>query len=290
VKANEDKEDVLITTDIISVDYEKYEKIRELVDFDINKATQISSLESMQSTDKIKFTVHNVGQGLSTSLSKDDEPPFLFFDFGMGKRNAFFEPSDITGHITPGKSIILSHIHRDHWNRLTTEKAAYKCCWYIPNQERMLQFGHKCAEIIKYGGSVDIITDSIHFAKGELLCNKTSIQSPPSNANDSHKTGFALRINACVSGKLEGIVVSGDQMYDYIDARLFDDLRILVATHHGGSYGNGSVPQPMSAGENKIVYSYGHENKYEHPKTQPYCSSWKNEHHTPYDGDYSIYV
>ena len=86
--------------------------------------------------------------------------------------------------------------------------------------------------------------------------------------------------------------MSGDQDYDYQDDYYLSNVNLLVACHHGGEYSwskETEIPG-CNTHENKIVYSYGDGNKYNHPShvAEYLESGWRVEHHTPIDGNYEI--
>jgi len=292
-KTNKFKTDVFKINRTDKIKQEELDKIIKLIDFKIAKTNKISALEEIEASEKLLFKVHNVGQGLSTSFARGNEPPFLFFDFGMGEgRNAFTKADEITGRVTPNKDIILSHIHRDHWYRLANDEDSdgFRCHWYIPNQELKVQFRHKCAEIIYHKGSVSIITDKIEFTRGILSSKKILSKDPPFPAKDNHKTGLVLRINTCVNGVEGGVLIPGDQTYECINDSMLGNLHILVATHHGGEFGDELPPKPMEDGMSEVVFSYGKDNTHNHPiKPSPY-TSWKSPHNTPTQCDYKRYI
>lgn len=269
---------------ITSIDQNKISEILDNITLLIPEAITIDALEKIKPTDKLKLTVYNVGQGLSTSLTKNEEyNPFVFFDFGMAEgKNYFTKPNSMTQDTTSEATIILSHIHRDHWFKISMEKSAFSCHWYIPDQPRKSQFNKKCAEIIYNGGAVSIIKNSVPFSRGILYCHASS-------SFHKHETGMVLRINADINGVTGGLLIAGDQRYDFIAPQIVCELHMLVATHHGGEYSAKAstlVPSPMWNGESLLVYSYGlgsngRINTHSHPSKRAKYAQWKNVHETP---------
>jgi hypothetical protein len=269
-------------------------EIIEKLHFEIPDTDTVDTLNMISKDDELIFTLHNVGQGLATSLARRGEPPFLFFDFGMGEgANAKTRPCKLTGEVTPDATIVLSHIHKDHWFRLAIERNAYKCDWYIPKQLRGVAFRNKCAWIISLGGTVSTVSRTVMFAKGVLFCGALSTFKPSRLPSKKHETGLTLRIDTSLDGVDGGILVAGDQMYDYMDNRYLCDLHILVASHHGGvhTWSKGlPVPTPMPSGKALLIYSYGKSNTHGHPSHRASYASWRTVHETPINGDYCIII
>lgn len=277
---------------------EEVSKIISNIEYEISETKQIKYLDCINARDKLVFTVYNVGQGLATSLSKNEET-FLYFDFGMSYgENSFNIPSIINMDVMENSTIILSHIHRDHWIRLIEEINAFKCNWYIPDQDSDGVFKHRFAEIIIAGGSVHKIKHTINFQGGNLCCNGISRHKPDRCASYKHGNGISLRLKMKKEDKSDiNILIPGDQQYDYIDSRYTDNIDVLVASHHGGEYSWSSrrdvfndIPTPRNKKEGIIIYSYGISNTYSHPsKSKDYTTvGWTKEHHTPVDGEYIL--
>lgn len=279
------------------------ERIKSKIDFYIKESDKVDVLSDINSNDKVLFTVHNVGQGLATSLSKNGEK-FLYFDFGMSEgENHYTKPHNITASIDKKSTIIFSHIHRDHWYRITEEPNSFECNWYIPDQDKNISFSNKCANVIIEGGSVQILKKEVAFKGGILLCGGVSKHNSSRRTKHKHETGICLRLE-CKDENLNelNILIAGDQRYDYIDDKYLQNINILVASHHGGEYSWSSrklvkndIPTSKSCDESTIIYSYGlggasQPNTHNHPsKISDYeAQGWRNSHHTATSGDYEI--
>lgn len=282
-------------------------KIEQLFDYSIKTVKKIEALNTFKKNDEIKLTVHNVGQGMAISISKNEEDVF-YFDFGMSEGKNFDNlPQNITANIEKGKTIILSHIHRDHWFRVKEDKNAYKCKWYIPKQDINRELNNIFAKIIASGGEVNFLENSIDFEGGSIIYenNVTSKHKPGRKASNKHENGICIKLkckkicnedeaviflNVVIDSEVKNITIkdietnleeekvdillTGDQRYDYIEDKYLKDIDILVASHHGGSYSwstrkNVCEELPINlSGENSIIiYSYGKNNTYGHPST-----------------------
>ena len=278
---------------------EQKSKIKEIsveLDLIINTAGKIEALDKIwkvENPDYYKFRVHKVGQALATSISKNNKKPFLYFDYGMPfGDNKTTRPSIVSTPTCPESTIILSHVDKDHWYRIADEPNAYRCHWFIPKQYLKVGIRHVLAEIIVRGGTAEYIRNDIPFSRGLLSCGGISKITPSRVATTVHETGLALRLNVCdTHGRELNILVSGDQMYDYIDNTLLDNLSILVASHHGGSYswsGAGRVPNAGNPVDSIVIYSYGIGNSHGHPSTTGdyVAANWNRDHHVDIDGEY----
>lgn len=292
-------------------DYLEIHKTEELNNdkFESELSLLLPSAESVYALDNIqksnmddrrinyKFRVHNVGQAQATSLALNEEPPFLYFDYGMPYgRNTCTIPPQVNMPTNPGTTIILSHVDKDHWFRIAFDLNAYQCNWFIPDQHRRAQLNHKLAEIIVHGGSVQTIHNEIAFGQGMLTCGGVSEINPSRPPSHVHETGLSLRLEAHdAKGNDLNILIAGDQMYDYIDAAQLRNLDLLVASHHGGAYcwsTHGCVPNPRNSKPSTVIYGYGTGNTYGHPSnTADYAAAnWNQAHHTSINGNYEINI
>ncbi|MHB8130075.1 MAG: ComEC/Rec2 family competence protein [Mobilitalea sp.] len=303
-KNQERHSDCFDIIDHIKVNKEKIKEIFDKLDYRINKAVKIEELDNIDGKDNLVFCVHNVGQGLATSLSTRGNSNHLYFDYGMSEgENIFTEPTNITALVNINSTIILSHIHRDHWYRLVKDINAFKCKWFVPDQDINIEFKHRCAEILATGGNVHKIADTINFRGGSLFCGRESKYNPGRVTNHKHETGLALRLEMKDErGEDINILISGDQRFDYMEEEYLINLDILVASHHGGEYSwskranvSDDIPSPRNTETATIIYSFGigndgTSNTHNHPsKVNEYQSrGWKKAYNTSSSGDYIL--
>lgn len=260
----------------------------------LNYAEENSGVETRR---KCEFKVHDVGQALATSLSYENAPPFLYFDYGMPYgRNSFTRPAQVNMPTNPGATIIISHVDKDHWFRIADDFNAYQCHWFIPDQPRRTQLNHKFAEIIVHGGSVHIIDTDVAFQAGKLTYGGVSRINPCRAANHVHEKGLTMRIQTHdVNGEELNILIAGDQRYDYVEQAQLNDLDILVASHHGGTFcwsTRGIIPMARNPITSVAIYSYGLDNTHHHPSklTDYNAADWQQAHHTCNNGDFVITI
>lgn len=248
---------------------------------------------------KYTFTVHNVGQALATSLSEKGQPPFFYFDYGMAcSWNKFTLPTDVELPIAENATILLSHVHEDHWCGFRLNQDALKCRWMVP-QNPTKSLKKLLSSVYLSGGSISLYQAhglniiEIKAVNNCMVAGNAKSMIKPSRATKTvHQNGTALYIFAEHDGMAYKILVSGDQDYDYQENSYLSDINLLVACHHGGEYSwskKTKVPMP-NAKKNRIVFSYGRGNTHGHPtKVGDYTTNgWTTEHHTSRDGSYEI--
>jgi beta-lactamase superfamily II metal-dependent hydrolase len=200
----------------------------------------------------------------------------------------------MTVDVSNNPSIIISHIHRDHWYGMTKFTQAFQCDWYIPAQNRGILFQKRCAEIIASGGNINIINSSIVSNLGTIFTHSSSPISAKTAPKGKHETGLSMKLKLHSDTNSDvNILVPGDQVYDYIPSQHLNNIDILVATHHGGTYTKPNAKYnniPISAGAGTIIYSYGQHNTYGHPsKLSDYQSKgWTTAHNTYSNLDFSL--
>ena len=238
-----------------------------------------------------KFKVYDVGQGLTTSLSKgEDKMPFFYFDYGTNNaRNKAVVPRmkenlpDIESAL-----IVISHLHDDHYNCYNICSTAHKAIWAIPKQDIKLRLQRIIADIKSQNGEVYFYS-SINMNDLSIQHSNISSISPLRlpKRDMYHEDGYAMYLH----GDNCYVVVSGDQDYDYQETNRLTNIDILVACHHGGKYcwsKKGNVPSTLNK-NSEIVYSYGQNNTYNHPsqKAVYHAAGWKKSHDTAVIGPYS---
>lgn len=232
------------------------------------------------------FRVHNVGQGLATSLECGGAR-ILYFDFGIAYGcNLKTLPLHVNLAIAAGGVIILSHTDEDHWCGFRKEPLGLSATWIIPRQHSKASFSKAVAAILIHHGKV-------YYNPGSLICHDLVVDHNRfacSSSCDPHQTGYAMYLHGKDSnGNHRNIAISGDQYYDCQPQTQLQKLHLLVACHHGGKYSRSSrcsLPSPANK-SGRVVYSYGKGNSYKHPsKTKEYeLAGWNDRVDTP-SGDY----
>lgn len=282
---------------IINMEAEAYENEKEYINDNLDKNS------------KYILTVYNAGQGLATSLAlcednqcdQFNQLPFFYFDYGIGYgNNRFTVPKNIQLPIDEKGTIILSHVHEDHWCGFRINNKALKCRWVVPQKVKRMGLKKLLASVVLAGGSFSRQDIKGNYkiriknaCKYLMIGNEKSTIKPSRVPKDAHQTGCSLYVFALYDKEKFRIVISGDQDYDYQNQRYLKSVNLLVACHHGGPYSwskKTPIPTPDSK-KNKIIYSYGKNNKHNHPSKVNvyYGGGWKNDYHTP-NGDYKIEI
>lgn len=259
-------------------------------------------LKTSNEPPKFLFTVHNVGQALATSLQivysaeeakTEKRIPFFYFDYGIAcRQNKVTLPTNINIRADASTIILLSHIHEDHWCGFRENKEAFKATWIIP-QVPSKNLSKVLSEIYINNGKfllLNTIGTDIYFEKNiHNICIKGGNYNTKSK--DKHETGIALLIESKCDEAKYRILVSGDQKYSNHIPDFLLDINTLVASHHGGFYGKASLFPAPNNKNNKVIYSYGKGNTYNHPsKVKDYRNKfWNNEYHTT-NGNYEIII
>lgn len=277
------------------------DSIRQKIDskLEIDTKSQSESTQLVEQVEAKKdvyvFTVHNVGQGLATSLSYRNEAPFFYFDYGIAYgKNKFTTPTATRLQIQENGIIVLSHMHQDHWCGIRTNNNALKAKWIVPYQSSSWADKHLIARIEHEGGEVQY-SHGIKLKYLEISNSSSSNIHPGRLPKGLHQNGYAMYLYAqrCDNQAPCFILVSGDQDYDYQDMAKLTNVDILVACHHGGEYCwsvKGKLPTPVSS-DSKIIYSYGQGNTYHHPsKNSDYSAAGWNNRHDTICGDYSVEI
>lgn len=282
---------------VVKVSEEEEQQINQILEIDKEKEqipeVNVEELFSDLKKGEYTFEVHNVGQGLATSLAHKNQIPFLYFDYGIaynGNRKTLPKKIDIP--IKEEGIVIVSHIDEDHWCGFRVNNDVLSCKWIVPDQIWKKGFNKLLASVKVAGGTIAINKNGFQYGAIKIGHDQSQINKLR-RPKKVHEDGYAMYIDAkwLVDNTKCKIVVSGDQDYDYQDWNELCDVNILVACHHGGDYcwsKKGKVPVPKS-GRNKIIYSYGNGNSYNHPsRVQKYkFANWNNEHHTP-NGNYKL--
>lgn len=236
------------------------------------------------------FRVHNVGQGLATSLEYN-KTRILYFDFGIAcGRNIKTLPLHVDLAIAKNGVIILSHTDEDHWCGFRKEPLGLSATWIIPRQRSKAPFAKAVAAILLNHGKVYYNNPNGLSCGDFIVAHAGSTLRPGRNPHDFHQTGYAMYLHGKDSdGNSRNIAISGDQDYDYQPQAQLHGLHLLVACHHGGKYSwsrRCSLPAPADD-SGRVVYSYGVNNSYMHPsETRAYeLAGWNDRVNTP-DGDY----
>ncbi len=223
-----------------------------------------SSLYSL-SQNANKVIVYNVGQGNCNGICNSDGIPLMYFDFGGG---VYQNTKTYPGNNENPKQIsfckvplvLLSHWDWDHMAsvRIAKHKDIKDSNWIVPKQE--IGITHlKVAVDLHNRGNLKVWPNDLKV----LVVNNLEIQKiSATDKKDRNNNGLVVTIKI---NKDSYVLLPADANYDLIDNKKEHYIG-LVATHHGAESHGCLNDIPLAKEKGKIVYSFGSNNTYNHPK------------------------
>lgn len=274
--------------------------IEDLKPIKISDKTKIFTMDSFEEStqEKIKnqidsivpyflkhILVYNVGQGNCNAIMDYCCKPIFFYDFGGGIYNNtktypgnYLNPQTIQYNFERNPFVILSHWDWDHMaSYLRNEHIKIKdSTWIVPKQN--LGISHLKVAIELYNkGNLLVWPNNIT----KIKTHQIKIQKL--NGSDKNNSGLVLTVYIDAL-KSKAILLPSDANYNLIEKNKENYIG-LVATHHGASTHNylSKIPQAY-LNSNKIAFSFGAKNTYNHPNPQSiysHCTKgWSNVYFT----------
>ncbi len=248
---------------IISDKLEELISLNELYDGD--KTAQLLEkfkvdMSASKFDKKLQVVNFNVGQGNATGVFDENLEPVLYIDLGGGGyKNKFTYPVAKEFPVNNNPYVILSHWDMDHYETAFRDVAKYaNCKWIAPLQDSNFSI-KKFANAVKE--NLVLIKDE--FDRVNKFTIGRAVKCTGKKRNDS---GIAVKLDLGKENDISEILFPGDSQYTYIDKQL-THVEALCATHHGGKlYSTSNFPTCHKEGEGLIVYSYGKNNSYKHPR------------------------
>ena len=224
--------------------------------------------------------VYNVGQGNCNAITNYHCKPYIIFDFGGGayQNTKTYPKYDLEFDFSETPLVILSHWDWDHMvSVLKSEHADIKkSSWIVPKQ----QIGISHLRV-----AVELYNDSKLFVWPDNLPEIRMSQLNIQKINGSDKNNSGLVLTVYLNNDLsQAVLLPSDANYDLIMMNSFPYYG-LVATHHGASSHNCllNMPKPLRYC-NKIAFSFGENNTYNHPKRESLyehaLNGWSNTFYT----------
>lgn len=223
--------------------------------------------------------VHDVGQGSANALFDDSGKAAIYFDTGRagkakggvarGGAKVPSAPAGLQLCACGGPLVVLSHWDVDHW--AAAEDAGgdlLKSNWVVPSQVLGGKHAKFAARILHSGGSIFVVKRSskpksimagsqnvyIKYGKGRY-----------NSARYRNDSGLVLTVHINAPSGRQTLFFPGDAKYSMCDVPP-PEVDLLVASHHGADPGGQKrLPGPKDKGRSRLVYSFGHPNKYKHP-------------------------
>ncbi|WP_219842228.1 hypothetical protein, partial [Xanthomonas arboricola] len=210
------------------------------------------------------LAVLDVGQGSANVMQNERCEPLLYFDVGRGVRadTATTQlPLEfcICGPRGTHPPVLISHWHEDHYEGANDDTDLYLCTWITP---QALTLKHKSIQQNALNQGSTVL---------ELLPGFPDFQfGATSNFTLTYCTGPATNLNHCghallVEREDKNWLLPADAAYKFICFAMDRAFTAVAATHHGAKF-SGSAPL-KAGGYARLVYSFGPDNSYKHPKT-----------------------
>lgn len=223
---------------------------------------QDDAIEGALPTDEIdQVFVLDVGQGSAAALVTSDDNVVAYADLGAGVlRDTRTWPSAFTGLcLCHGPTVILSHWHYDHFEAANKFPAARSEVWIAPFQTLGAGPQSAMAAAVASAGTLLVWNGSGRLTSGSIVLERCT--GPAGNQN---RTGIAVWLTAPEGG--DPVLLPGDAGYcDFTALTTPNDVVALAVAHHGGS-APGTPPAPSASGMRRAALSYGHGNRYKHPR------------------------
>ncbi len=202
--------------------------------------------------------VYDVGQGSCGALLDRKGSVLTYLDFGGGVQgHARTFPGSLSQFcFYNNPPIILSHWDWDHWSSALRDKRALSATWIVPRQRIGLVHWTFVQSLKAAGGNILIWPSQLSAIEtSEFEIRKCT-------GKGTNHSGLAVVVNDCESG--EQILFPGDARYSAIPGVLGSVFSAIVVPHHGGWMSSKRVPSCSGSPGNRLVYSFGPGNTYNH--------------------------
>lgn len=280
---NEEQEQLYIDN-IQPIRIEGKKKIYSMEIFNQSSPSDIRKVLNKNDPFKIDNVIaYNVGQGNCNAITDSHGVPLLYFDFGGG---VFLNTKTYPGKVenpqkikfcyTYDPPVILSHWDWDHMASIkkTEHKLIKQSMWIVPKQEIGISHLKVAVELYK-NGKLLVWPEKVNFIRTKKLeIQKLTIL----DKKDKNNNGLVLTIKIDYD-KNNFILLPADANYELIKKKR--NYIGMVATHHGASSHNclNKIPKASKL-INKIAYSFGSKNSFNHPKNPSISShclkGWSN--------------
>jgi beta-lactamase superfamily II metal-dependent hydrolase len=253
----------------------------EVTNEDINSVIdKIKNKWSKLNSQRHFLAVFNVGQGSCNAICDLEGKPQIYLDFGYGEG---VSRENIRLCNCENPLIILSHLHRDHWNLIKNDSRFYNNIWIVPIQENTL----KSIQVFKRLWDLGkLICTNLEFridTQDQQILNIFNCDIENRDLNHSGK-GFTYHISS-----EHKCLIPGDAKYEVINQpKNRDNINALIFTHHGG---RGYKNPPIAPNDHIGVWNFGIRNRYGHPNPKSISEhqkfGWIKQLHT-HNGNIAI--
>ena len=207
---------------------------------------------------------YDVGQGNSIGLCEPGGSVRAYFDLGGGVNgNAFTFPTALTHFcFTLQPPVILSHWDFDHWSSANRDKRSHGMTWIAPRQSIGPTHLALMTSIMSAGTLLLLPTGFAAKWRGQLYLELCT-------GKGRNHSGLAMTLSKRSAGGGEQMLFPGDARYTYIPSfpnPPTSQYLSVVVPHHGGDMRSHTVPSCPSRPSSRLVYSYGPNNTFKHPR------------------------
>lgn len=147
-----------------TLDNKDIKKVHDIIK--INAESDFGNISAIDAGSSVFFSVYNVGQALTTSVTiKGGLNPVLFFDLAWNRKGNIESKKRIIDKINNSTNIVsvfISHLHNDHYNLLRKKYGVNRSklnVYYISEQDR-IEFNKIMNEIRLEGGTYTQLSGS----------------------------------------------------------------------------------------------------------------------------------
>ena len=204
-----------------------------------------------------KIRILDAGQAHCAEIYDRSTPGEVLGYFDVGKPISFLAatwpaPAPVL-HVPKQGFVFISHWDYDHYSMaLAFAPSLQNLSWIAPIP---VSPGPTVAALIKKLGASIALTNSPQISPGAGL----ELHKGLGPLSDRNKSGYVLR----ASLPCGDVLLSGDVDYQFILPAVKNELKGVLAPHHGANL-VGAPPLP-AGGVGEVVFSFGDPNKYGHP-------------------------
>lgn len=223
--------------------------------------------------------VMDIGQGSANAIICKCGFPSFYYDVGCGVyRNARTTPTPLNFCTCFAKVVILSHWDSDHWAGATKDTSLQKLEWIAPRQSIGPRHTAFVSSLLAMGGKLHIFPAVLSPQKTGTT-RVVEIRKCTGTFNDRNGSGLVIVISNTIDHR--SWLLTGDAPYNKIPGTIPTDLSAVVIPHHGADMGASSIPPlPALTGYQRLLYSFGPDNKHGRTAVTHPTMAAMNKHET----------
>lgn len=217
-----------------------------------------------------RWHVFDVGQGSANGFVEDG-PVTLFHDLGCGAyANAKTAPSNTVACHSRDAPIVLSHWDTDHWAGArrfappAIPDAFLKRIWVAPFDPTVgVTHVAFALDILAAGGALKILSSASGPTAWMPIKGGRQMRLIKGSGYKRNDSGLALEVRDSSNRRW---LATGDVDYEHLSGHLNERYVAIAVPHHGAATSPAASPPKPELGYARLVYSFGRDNTYGHPK------------------------